>query len=89
MATTTAMTPNPEPDNVISRAAQQLRQFMCGSARARRADALRAGTHVAALRIVRLRNAGMGREDRGGPARQARTPRVSSSHPLVHERRAA
>ena len=29
MATTTTMTTNPEPDNVLSRAAQQLRQFMC------------------------------------------------------------
>jgi len=30
MATTTAMTTNQEPDNVLSRAAMQLRQLMCG-----------------------------------------------------------
>lgn len=30
MATNTAMTTNPEPTNVLSRAALQLRQFMCG-----------------------------------------------------------
>ena len=30
MATNTATTTNPEPDNVLSRAAVQLRQFVCG-----------------------------------------------------------
>ena len=30
MATNTATTTNSEPDNVLSRAALQLRQFMCG-----------------------------------------------------------
>jgi hypothetical protein len=88
MATNTATTTNPEPDNVLSRAAVQLRQFMCGL---HGHDTLK---HFERGRISLL-CASCGYETPGWEVKTAAvrregadSPRVVSL-PLVRERRAA
>jgi hypothetical protein len=88
MATNTVTTTNPEPDNVLSRAAVQLRQFMCGL---HGHDTLK---HFERGRMSLL-CASCGYETPGWDVRTATvrregadSPRVVSV-PLVRERRAA